>query len=85
MENKYTKLQYKIWFHYNATIAECNNYIITPLVENLVTLGYTIKSLEGNNKHKGYTLEEFVNKKSKQYSKGNIIDEWLWKYPHLNN
>ena len=79
----YNNYQYKAWIHYVSTISECNNAIITPKVKDLVILGYDIK--EAFTKHKTFSIDYFINTKSKQYSKGNLIDEWVWKYPHLIN
>ena len=77
----YTEKEYKIYHNYVATILECNYYVIRPKVKDLNILGYDIS--EAYTKHKIISIDDFVNTKSKQYSKGNLIDEWLWKYPNI--
>jgi hypothetical protein len=80
MKKIYTPHQYRVYFHYYATISACNNYLISPVIENFLTVGYN-KTTLSENKHKALDIDDFMNNESKQYSKGNFVDEWLWKYP----
>ena len=76
-----TDYEVKVWSHYNATQSAIRHCNIHPIIENLKIIDYEF--IKYGEIYPTLGIEELVKTKSKQYSKGNIIDEWIWKYPEL--
>lgn len=84
-----TPHQSKVWAHYNATIAKCNNVLCTVTFEDYRgkkrLVGFKYWSLDdvGLDKHMVMDIKKFCTEPSDHYSKGTFYGEWIWKNPEL--